>query len=150
MVECTLRSPVLSRKKQPVPYVFFASPAVKQVCPKSAACWSPRMPATGTPSSTPPAHVPYTSEEERMTGSMARGMRSAASMPSSQSRASMCISMVRLALVTSVTWTPPEGPPVRFQSSHVSTLPNSASPRSPASRTPGTWSRIHASLVAEK
>ena len=30
------------------------------------------------------------------------------------------ISIVRLALVTSVTWTPPFGPPVRFQMHHVS------------------------------
>ena len=27
--------------------VFFASPAVKQVCPNSAACWSPAAPAIG-------------------------------------------------------------------------------------------------------
>jgi hypothetical protein len=31
--------------------VFFASPIEKQVWPKSAACWSPRSPATGIPAS---------------------------------------------------------------------------------------------------
>ena len=47
------------------------------------------------------------------------------------------MSMVRLALVTSVAWTPPSLPPVRFQMTQVSGLPNTASPRSAASRTPG-------------
>ena len=44
--------------------------------------------------------------------------------------------MVRLALVTSVTCTPPWTPPVRFQSSQLSVVPKSASPRSAAARTP--------------
>ena len=39
--------PVFISRKQPVPYVFFASPGAKQVCPKSAACWSPAHPAMG-------------------------------------------------------------------------------------------------------
>ena len=34
--------------KLPVPYVAFASPGAKQPCPKSAACWSPAIPAIGT------------------------------------------------------------------------------------------------------
>ena len=55
--------------------------------------------------------------------------------------------MVRLALVTSVTWT---APPVSFHTSHVSTVPNSSLPASARSRAPGTWSRIHLILVAEK
>ena len=58
--------------------------------------------------------------------------------------------MVRLALVTSVTCTPPSGPPVRFQTSHESTVPKSASPRSAASRTPSTFSSIHWTLPPEK
>ena len=37
--------PVFISRKPPVPKVFFASPAEKQVCPKSAACWSPAAPA---------------------------------------------------------------------------------------------------------
>jgi hypothetical protein len=41
-------------------------------------------------------------------------------------------------------------PPVRFQVSHVSVLPKIASPRSAASRTPSTFSRIHCTLPAEK
>ena len=58
--------------------------------------------------------------------------------------------MVRLALVTSVTCTPPSGPPVRFHSSQASVLPKIASPASAASRTPSTFSRIHWILPPEK
>ena len=47
-MEKTGLSPVFISRKPPVPKVFFASPAEKQVCPKSAACWSPAIPATGT------------------------------------------------------------------------------------------------------
>ena len=57
------------------------------------------------------------------------GCRRTPSSSSSQSRVSRSISMVRLALVTSVTCTPPSRPPVRFQSSQVSVLPKIASPR---------------------
>ncbi len=55
--------------------------------------------------------------------------------------------MVRLALVRSVTCTLP---PVSFQISHVSTVPNKSSPASAFSRAPGTLSKIHLILVAEK
>ena len=58
--------------------------------------------------------------------------------------------MVRLALVTSVMWTPPSAPPVRFHSTQVSVLPNTASPFSAASRTPSTFSRIHWIFPPEK
>ena len=58
--------------------------------------------------------------------------------------------MVRLALVTSVTCCPPFGPPVRFQTTHESTVPKRASPRSAASRSPSTWSSIHWTLPPEK
>ena len=58
--------------------------------------------------------------------------------------------MVRLALVTSVTWTPPRGPPVRFHSTQVSAVPKSASPFSASARTPSTFSRIHCTLPPEK
>ena len=47
---------------------------------------------------------------------------------SSQSRVFRFISMVRLALVTSVTCAPPLTPPVRFQMTQVSMLPKTASP----------------------
>ena len=55
LADCTSRSPVLNSRKLPVPYVHFASPGEKQVCPNSAACWSPSAEATGTPSSGPRA-----------------------------------------------------------------------------------------------
>ena len=42
--EAILSSPVFIRRKQPVPYVFFASPFSKQHWPNNAACWSPATP----------------------------------------------------------------------------------------------------------
>ncbi|CNG14392.1 Uncharacterised protein [Mycobacterium tuberculosis] len=69
---------------------------------------------------------------------------------SSQERVSRSISMVRLALVGSVTWAPPSVPPVRFHSTHESVVPKTASPFSAASRTPSTFSRIHWTFPAEK
>ena len=62
---------------------------------------------------------------------MARGTPMASSSVSSQSRVSRFISMVRLALVTSVTCRP-----VRFQISQVSMVPNSTSPASARARAP--------------
>ena len=56
-------------------------------------------------------------------------------------------SMVRLALLTSVTW---RAPCVRFQMSQLSTVPKASSPRSAWARAPGTWLSSHCSLVAEK
>src|SRR3954464_7424299 len=63
--------PVLSNRKQPVPYVFFARPGERHACPNSAACWSPAMPAIGTltPSSSVCAHTP---DESTTRGSTAR------------------------------------------------------------------------------
>ena len=55
-------------------------------------------------------------------------------IPSSQSRVLRSISIVRLAFVTSVMCRPPSVPPVRFQISQVSMLPNSRSPDSAFSR----------------
>src|SRR5258707_244961 len=46
--DVTATSPVLSSRKQPVPYVDFAMPGMKQACPMRAACWSPAMPAIGS------------------------------------------------------------------------------------------------------
>ena len=65
-------------------------------------------------------------------------------------RASRSISIVRLALVGSVTCTPPSTPPVRCQITQLSVVPNTASPRSAAARTPSTLSRIHWILPPEK
>jgi len=88
----------------------------------------------------------FGSDEGRISGSIARGMPKNDSNSSSQSRVSRFISMVRLALVTSVMWLPP----VRCQSSQLSVLPKIASPRSAAARTPSTFSRIHWILPPEK
>jgi hypothetical protein len=85
-----------------------------------------------------------------MAGTISRGIPNNSSSSSSHSRVARFISMVRLAFVTSVTWAPPSIPPVRFHMTHVSMLPNTASPRLAASRTPATCSRIHCSLPAEK
>ena len=60
------------------------------------------------------------------------------------------MSIVRLALVGSVTCRPPSVPPVRFQVTQESVLPKIASPRSAAARTPSTFSRIHCTLPPEK
>jgi hypothetical protein len=43
--------------KQPVPYVFFANPRVKQFWPNKAACWSPAIPAMATGVSKRPSAV---------------------------------------------------------------------------------------------
>ena len=83
-------------------------------------------------------------------GSIGLGMPKKPSSSSSQSRVSRSISMVRLALVGSVTCEPPLTPPVRFQMTHVSVLPKTASPASAAARTPSTFSRIHWILPPEK
>ncbi|MNJ02935.1 hypothetical protein D3C73_1630700 [compost metagenome] len=58
--------------------------------------------------------------------------------------------MVRDAFVTSVACTPPSTPPVRFQRTQQSVVPNSGSPASAFSRAPSTFSRIHAIFVPEK
>ena len=58
--------------------------------------------------------------------------------------------MVRLALVTSVTWTPPSTPPVRFQMHQVSMLPKARSPASALARSPSTFSSSHLTLGPEK
>ncbi len=47
LCDATARSPVLSSAKQPVPYVDFIMPGVKQACPTVAACWSPATPRIG-------------------------------------------------------------------------------------------------------
>jgi hypothetical protein len=52
LADGTARVPVFCRRKHPVPYVFFVSPGDTHICPKSAACWSPAIPAIGT-SATP-------------------------------------------------------------------------------------------------
>ncbi len=58
--------------------------------------------------------------------------------------------MVREALVTSVTCTPPLGPPVRFHITQVSMFPNARSPASARARAPSTLSRIQRIFGPEK
>lgn len=58
------------------------------------------------------------------------------------------MSMVREALVTSVTWTPPIGAAGEVPDPQVSVLPKRRSPASAFSRAPSTLSRIHADLRA--
>ena len=74
-----------------------------------------------------PSRGPRRSRPARTTagsrGSIARGMPKNPSSSSSQSRVSRSISIVRLALVTSVTCAPPSTPPVRFQISQQSVVP---------------------------
>ena len=87
------------------------------------------------------------SEEGTTCGNTAAGTRSSASMAGSHSPVRRFSRSVRLALLASVTWCLP---PVRFHTSQLSMVPKASSPRSARSRAPGTWSRIHASLVPEK
>ena len=59
----------------------------------------------------------------------------------------MLKSIVRDALLTSVTCTLP---PVSFQISQLSMVPNASSPAAARARAPGTLSRIQRILLAEK
>src|SRR5665647_3065038 len=93
------------------------------------------MPEIGTPGTMPPVRpVPYTSEEDRISGSIDIGIVISAAISSFQVRVSRFISIVRDAFVGSVTWTPPSTPPVMFHSTHESVLPNSRSPASARAR----------------
>jgi len=74
-------------------------------------------------------------------------MRSSASNASSQALVCTLNSMVREALVTSVTCTAPS---VSCQINQLSTVPKASSPRSACARAPGTLSSSHCSLVPEK
>ena len=52
-----------------------ASPSDRHAWPNVAACWSPRMPAIGTPASAPRSRtLPYSSDDERISGSIDSGM----------------------------------------------------------------------------
>ena len=83
--------PVFIRRKQPVPYVFFTSPASKQHCPKSAACWSPAAPAIGIlPAMTELSVYPYIQLDGFTSGSIDSGILSL--LISSLSQHSLCIS----------------------------------------------------------
>ena len=102
--EATGLLPVFISTKQPVPYVFLAMPSAKQHWPNRAACWSPAMPAMGISSpSTSALHMPTISPLSHTRGKALRGMPSSWSKVSSQRSLWMSTSMVREALVTSVT-----------------------------------------------
>src|SRR5256886_517769 len=138
--------PVFMSMKQPVPYVFFTMPGWVHAWPNSAACWSPAIPAIGT---RPPNSVvsPYTSLDEPTCGSTERGTPNSFSSSSSQSPVRRLNSIVRDALLGSVTCT---RPPVRFHTSHESTVPEASLPAFARARALGTLRRIHSSLVPEK
>ena len=72
------------------------------------------------------------------------------SSSSSHSSVARSISMVRLALETSVMWSPPSVPPVRFQMTQVSMFPNIRSPASAFALAPSTFSRIQRTFGPEK
>src|SRR5699024_5067867 len=93
---------------------------------------------------------PYTSEEERISGSIDIGMPMSAAIDSSQLKEERSMSIVREALVTSVMWIPPFTPPVMFHMVQVSVLPNRRSPASALARAPSTLSRIHLIFGPEK
>src|SRR2546423_10485559 len=138
--------PVFMSMKQPVPYGIFTIPGSVHACPNSAACWSPAMPAMGIE---PPNNrvSPYTSLEDDTAGSTERGTPNNFSSSSSQSPLRRLNSIVRDALLGSVTCT---RPPVKFQTSHESTVPNASVPAFALARAPETFLRIHWSLVPEK
>ena len=96
--------------------------------------------------------VPYAADadEGRIAGSICRGISKSARSSSSQSSVRRFMNCVRLALVTSVRCRPPSLPPVRFQITHVSTVPKIARPSRAASRNPGTLSSIQRSFSDEK
>src|SRR3989442_14510210 len=112
----------------------------------SAACWSPAIPAIGV---APRNSVvsPYTALETPTAGNIERGTPNNLSSSSSQSPVRTLNSIVLEALLGSVACT---RPPVRFQRSQVSTVPNASLPALALARAPGTLRRIHSSLVPEK
>src|SRR5665213_2108183 len=91
--------------------------------------------------------VPKSAVHGNTSGSSARGTSKTASSSSLQHSRWMSKSIVRDAFVMSVTC---RAPPVRFQMSHVSTVPNAISPASARARKPSTLSSSHAIFVAEK
>mmetsp|Transcript_19270 Transcript_19270/g.60042 ORF Transcript_19270/g.60042 Transcript_19270/m.60042 type:complete len:207 (+) Transcript_19270:981-1601(+) len=109
------------------------------------------MPAICTPArpgTAAPSHRPIEADEEgTMVGSIIAGTPNVSSSLASHCSECTFMRSVREALDTSVTCAVR---PVKFQMSHVSTVPKRAVPASAASRRPGTFSSSHTSLVAEK
>ena len=120
-----------------MPYVHLASPGAKQVCPNSAACWSPSAAAMRHAGQ----HASWPCRRPRpTTGSPAASRAGCRRTPAARRPSPGCarsISMVRLALVTSVTCTPPSGRRSGSRSARspwCRTAPRRARPRS---RRPG-------------
>ena len=106
------------------------------------------MPAMGTPCTASASDaLPYASLDDRTSGSTLAGTPNSRSSSASQSHVWMSNSIVRDALLTSVTCCRPL---VSFHISHVSTVPNASLPASARARAPGTLSRIQRILLAEK
>src|SRR2546423_12752681 len=106
------------------------------------------MPAIGT--ARPPANSvvsPYTSLDDETAGSTERGTPNKSSSSSSQSPVRRLNSIVRDALLGSVTCT---RPPVRFHTSHESTVPNASFPAFALARAPATFRSNHSRFVPEK
>src|SRR5712671_5820944 len=122
--EWTGASPVLSSAKQPVPYVDFIMPGLKQPCPTVAACWSPAIPRMliGPPNR---SVVPKSPALSHTFGSKACGTPNSSQSSPSHCPLLMSSSSVRAALVASVacTW-----PPVSRQSRNVSIVPKASRP----------------------
>ncbi len=118
--------------------MFFAIPGRWQAWPKSAACWSPAIPATGI---SPPNSVvvPKTPAEGSGSGSVAGSTPSSSQSSGSQRRSRMSNSIVRDALETSVAWRP-----VSLNTSHESIVPKTASAAA------STLRSNHSILVPEK
>lgn len=91
--------------------------------------------------------APYTSLDDFTWGIIEAGMPNSLSSSSSHCSVWMLKSIVREALLTSVTCTSPR---VRRQMSHESTVPNISLPFSARSLAPATLSRIHLIFVALK
>ena len=131
-----------------MPYVHLARPGRVQSCPKSAACWSPRIPAMGTLAPKTPASVSAIRPPlETISGRTRCGMDRSRHSSASQVPVRRSMSIVRDALLTSVTCC---RPPVSFQTSQESTVPAASRPAAAFFRAPGTWSRSQRSLDPEK
>jgi hypothetical protein len=89
---------------------------------------------------------PKSAAEGSTSGSRLQECAAAASRSVSHWLVCTLNSMVRLALLTSVTW---RRPPVSCQISQLSTVPKASSPAG-CGAAPGTWSSSHCSLVPEK
>src|SRR5436309_2633889 len=152
-LEITGSVPMLQRRKQPVPYVFFALPGEKAHWPTRAEDWSPRQPVIGAPFSIPDVRDPNSvgSDDGTIFGSR---IFSFSRPKNSRSRSSyvsvwMLRNMVLEAFVGSVTWMFRSTPPFSLNSNQESTVPNASRCASYALRTAGTFSRSQRSLTEE-